>query len=124
VYPNLFCAHPPFQVDGNLGFTAGLVEMIVQSHRTTQDVTVVDLLPTLPAGWQEGAAHGLGARGGVTVDVSWSDGAVTQVLLRGPSGREVEVTLPEVTGRRTVRTVLEPAAGHRAGERALAVARV
>lgn len=107
VYPNLFCAHPPFQVDGNLGFTAGVVEMILQSHRTTQDLTVVDLLATLPAGWQDGAARGLGARGAVTVDVTWRDGQVTGLALRGPVGRSVEVSLPVGGGRQTMGVVLE-----------------
>lgn len=109
VYPNLFCAHPPFQVDGNLGFTAGVTETILQSHRTTQDRTVVDLLPALPTGWRDGSARGLGARGAVTVDVAWCDGRVTDLALRGPAGRAVEVSTPTDGGRQSMTVVLDGA---------------
>ncbi|MGW6129609.1 glycosyl hydrolase family 95 catalytic domain-containing protein [Cellulomonas sp. NPDC055163] len=85
VYRNLFCAHPPFQVDGNLGFTAGVVEALVQGHRTVAGeegaVREVHLLPALPGPWGEGRVRGLRVRGGVTVAITWSAGRVTRAQL-------------------------------------------
>lgn len=81
VYRNLFSAHPPFQVDGNLGFTAGVVEAIVQGHRVVDGVREVHLLPALPPGWADGAARGLRVRGAVTVDVSWADARLVEATL-------------------------------------------
>src|SRR5262249_55207974 len=89
VYLNLFCAHPPFQIDGNFGFTAGVAEMLLQSYATTDDVTHLHLLPALPAGWTEGAFAGFRARGGVTVDASWKDGVLQEVRLVSDEARRV-----------------------------------
>ena len=76
--PNLFDLHPPFQIDGNLGATAGIAEMLVQSTNG-----VVEVVPALPRAWAErGSVRGLRCRGGVEIDVAWDRGAWTRVTLR------------------------------------------
>jgi alpha-L-fucosidase 2 len=87
MYPNLFDAHPPFQIDGNFGATAGIAEMLVQSHlRDTEGRPLIHLLPALPAAWREGSFKGLRARGGFTVDAAWRDGRLTEVSLFSQAG--------------------------------------
>ncbi len=80
--PNLFDTHPPFQIDGNFGGTAGIAEMLLQSHGSPGRAPELQLLPALPGSWKQGTVTGLRARGAITVGMAWDDGKLTRVTLQ------------------------------------------
>ena len=101
-YANLFCAHPPFQIDGNFGGTAGIAEMLMQSHEG-----YIHLLPALPDEWPSGEVKGLVARGGFVVDMKWENGRLKNVVIHSRLGGNCRIM---ADGRLTSNeTTLRPA---------------
>jgi len=96
-YSNLLSAHPPFQLDGNMGLAAGIAEMLMQSHEG-----IIRLLPALPEAWPSGSVSGLKARGNLTAEMSWKDGKLTELTLLGKPGQSVMVSY----GNRILREIL------------------
>jgi alpha-L-fucosidase 2 len=97
VYPNLFDSHPPFQIDGNFGATAGYCEMLVQSQESggRGQGAVIHLLPALPKAWPTGKVTGLCARGGFEVDMTWKDGRLTEAAIHSKAGLPCKVVCGE-----------------------------
>jgi alpha-L-fucosidase 2 len=85
-YPNMFDAHPPFQIDGNFGGANGVLEMLVQCVGGE-----IELLPALPRAWPAGAVRGVRARGGFELDLAWRDGDLQRAVLRSATGGVAQV---------------------------------
>lgn len=97
-YPNLFCAHPPFQIDGNFGGCAGIAEMLLQSQTGS-----IELLPALPSTWKNGSFKGLKVRGGGEVSAKWSEGQLTEAGLKAVVPGTFRIKLPPQSQNMSIR---------------------
>lgn len=91
-YANLLCAHPPFQLDGNMGGCAGIAEMLLQSH-----TGIIELLPAIPSHWENGHVKGLKARGNFEVDIWWENGKLIQATIKGRKGAASQIKTADGT---------------------------
>lgn len=88
--PNLFCTHPPFQIDGNFGGTAAISEMLLQSRQQE-----IHLLPAIPAHWKQGSFHGIRSKGGIELDCSWDSGEVKVIQIRATQNKLIRLRLKD-----------------------------
>ena len=105
-YPNLFDAHPPFQIDGNFGGTAGVCEMLVQSSvdmTTKKPIYNIHLLPALPNAWANGEIKGIRTRGGLTIDMKWENKLVTSLQIKAATDVDVNITYNNKSSRMKLR---------------------
>jgi alpha-L-fucosidase 2 len=99
---NLFDMHPPFQIDGNFGFTAGIAEMLLQSHEGHPGNRIIEILPALPKAWTQGNVRGLKARGNFEVDIYWSNMKAEKVIIKSISGKVCRVSYNLINEARIV----------------------
>ncbi len=105
-YPNMFDAHPPFQIDGNFGCTAGIAEMLMQSHDGA-----IHILPALPDNWSTGTINGLVARGGFEIDIDWKDSRIIQLKIKSRLGGNCRLRINDDM-KKSVSSLLFPARGN------------
>ena len=103
-YPNLFDAHPPFQIDGNFGCAAGIAEMMLQSHDGA-----VHVLPSVPDRWADGKVSGLVARGGFVVDIEWQDGKISVIKVKSELGGNLRIRTADALAMKDGKALAEAA---------------
>jgi len=91
-YQNLFCAHPPYQIDGNFGATSGIAEMLLQSHVVEGEDFIIQVLPALPDAWPSGEVKGLKARGGFEVSIKWEEKKMVSCTVKSLAGSDMKVS--------------------------------